>query len=306
MAKPVPSNDSYTGAFQTPLLVGIEADFNQQGSAAAVDAVGFAPDVPGVPFIERGTRASVGVSGLASALQIGQVFFGGRAEVAPQGNAGSVVTDPSTAEADWQLRISGPGVVWYHDFRSDAEVDAFRWGSDPDDPGNSGNNPNDVVKPNTIYRQTADGITGGGCLEAFRPAGGSDGSSWWRPLSPMASPGNGKATDDPGANGTISVQTWAPTQGGDQTANWNIGYYMNPDYQGGFAGQFDGSEFYFQARVKIDPQRIEGTNGNGGKLFYITRTDQSLTSQEIVTESAQQAGSLNYFSMYRSLAVCRP
>ena len=48
---------------------------------------------------------------------------------------------PMNAEADWRLRSGQdpaqpqPGVVWFHDFRSDAEVDAFRWtggvGNDP-------------------------------------------------------------------------------------------------------------------------------------------------------------------------------
>lgn len=63
-------------------------------------------------------------------------------------------------EADWLARSRGLGVVWAHDFRSDAEVNNFI------------KVPNDLVigvhHPSMMaHRTTADGITGGGCLEVL-------------------------------------------------------------------------------------------------------------------------------------------
>src|SRR4026208_1358805 len=52
------------------------------------------------------------------------------------GEGGPAATTTRTSgnmEADWRLRSGQdpgnpqPGVVWFHDFRSDAEVNAFRW-----------------------------------------------------------------------------------------------------------------------------------------------------------------------------------
>ena len=98
---------------------------------------------------------------------------------------GPVLADASTivpcpvgdVEADWLARTSGPGVVWFHDFRSDAEVDAFRWA------GGYGNDPNDVHRPGLCRRNVSDGITGGGCLELIYPVGSSAAPGWWRPFS---------------------------------------------------------------------------------------------------------------------------
>ena len=196
------------------------------------------------------------------------------------------------AEADWAARINGPGVVWYHDFRSNAEVDAFRWA------GGVGNDPNDLGRPGTVRRNTSDGITGN-CLEIFRPAGSADGAVWWRPFSPMDS-GSGKPVSDPADNGLLTVENWSPTQGGAQTSKWNKGYYGNSNYHSSHPGQFDGEEFYFQARVKVDPRRTN--QSNGGKLFYFTLANRSATSQEIVTESGESHDGVNYFSMYRSVS----
>jgi hypothetical protein len=205
---------------------------------------------------------------------------------------GAVSCMTGDAEADWQSRIAGPGVVWFHDFRSDAEVDAFRW------VGGVGNDPNDLGRPNTVRRNTSDGITGA-CLEIFRPRGSSEGSVWWRPFSALDT-GSGKPESDPAANGTLAVSSWAPTQGGSQTANWQPGYYGNSTYHASHPGRFDGTDYYFQCRVKMDPRRTG--EPDGGKLFYFTRTDRSLTDQEIVTVSGQDGNvsGFNFFSMYRS------
>ena len=99
------------------------------------------------------------------------------------GQGSTTVCIQGDAEADWQERISGAGVVWFHDFRTDDEVNNFRW-----TPGyGNGNDPLAVGSAYAKYvrRITTDGITGGGCLEIFRQAGSNDGSDWWRPFSPL-------------------------------------------------------------------------------------------------------------------------
>lgn len=194
---------------------------------------------------------------------------------------GSVGGDPSAAEADWQYRISGKGVVMFHDFRSESEVDAFRWcngyssGNDPLDAGTT-------RLQNTVRHITSDGITGGGCLELFRPTGTSESKSWWRPLAPLEAPGNGKAEDDPGASGTIAVKPWAPTDGGNQTSTFSGGNYGPAS-----TGVWDGSTFYLQFAEKLDPRRATaGEGGTVGKITYISRTNRSLTAQELVQSYA--------------------
>jgi hypothetical protein len=219
------------------------------------------------------------------------------------------ISDTSELEADWTLRSSQPGVVWHHNFANAAEVDAFRWtgdyGNDPDDDSGI------TGKTGTISHQTSDGITGGGCLEMLRTVGSVDPthgnldpSAWWRPLDPINGAGNGRGVDDPGANGTISVKTWTPVAGGGQTLGWTGGAYGHPDYHAASPGQFDGHDYWFQARVKLDSRRAltENQPGANGKLFYFSRTDKSFTTQEIVTVSGKfsPADSPPWFAMYRS------
>jgi hypothetical protein len=219
--------------------------------------------------------------------------------------------DIQTAEADWLLRsgqnVSSPqpGVVWFHDFRTAAEVNQFRWtggysgGNDPLAVGANSQAP----FPGNTRQIMSDGIagTGGGCLEIIRHVGsGGDTSEFWRPFSALRSPGNGRASHDPAAGGTIALKTWAPSDGSTTTRFWSGGFYGHVDYHAGDPGQFDGTEWWLQARIKMDPNRAAANNPQTGKLFYFTRTDLSLTSQEIVTESLERIGTDNYFSMYRS------
>lgn len=204
------------------------------------------------------------------------------------------VNDP--LEADWRSRSSGPNVVWLHDFRSAAEVNNFRW-----DTG-YGNDPLDQHVPNSTRYRSDDGITGG-CLETFRPAGNTEPPEWWRPFSPLVGTGNGRGVNDPGASGTIAAQAYAPTDGGNQIQNWgNRGFYGNAAYHSAYPGAFDGTDYWMQVRVKISASRVG--QADGGKLFYFTRTDLSLTSQEIVTVSNNVVSALNpsanLLKLYRS------
>lgn len=221
--------------------------------------------------------------------------------VSVQGGQGASTSCSINAESDWLLRSGQnssnpqPGVVWFHDFRSDAEVNAFRW------TGGVGNDPNAASAMSRNTRRLAtDGVTGA-CLEILRPAGTADNSHWWRPLSPIVGTGNGRGANDPGAAGTVAVQPYAPTQGGGQIQQYGRrGYYGHASYHSG--NVFDGTEYYLQMRVKMDPRRTTAGNIQGGKLMYQTITDYSLTNQEIVTYSGAfrdpGVGSKNIFRMY--------
>jgi hypothetical protein len=186
--------------------------------------------------------------------------------------------------------------VWFHDFRSDAEVNAFRWtGGIGNDPSAAG-----ALSANT-RRLGTDGVTGS-CLEILRPAGTQENSHWWRPLSPIVGTGNGRGSNDPGANGSIAPVQYAATQRGSQIQNFGRrGYYGHSSYHTG--SEFDGTEYYLQMRVKMDPRRTTAGNIQAGKLMYHTITDYSLTNQEIVVYSGAfqgpgSVGARNIFRMY--------
>jgi len=220
------------------------------------------------------------------------------------GTSADTSCNPGDAEADWLLRTGQdpshpqPGVVWFHDFRSDAEVDAFRWTGGY----RGGNDPRAIGSEvaNLTRRNTSDGVTGGGCLEILRPAGTRDGSHWWRPFSPLPGSGNGRGVDDPAANGTLAIQPYQATDGGSQVYDWGRrGYYGHASYHEGSV--FDGTSFYLQMRVKMDPRRTAAGNSLVGKLTFLTTTRWSLTTQELVTYSASRTdgvGTPNYFRIY--------
>ena len=152
-----------------------------------------------------------------------------------------------------------------------------------------------------LTRRIANGGVGnGGCIELLRPAGTADGSHWWRPFSPLVGSGNGRGADDPGANRTVGVQAYSATDGGNEIYDWGRrGYYGHSAYHSG--NVFDGTEYYLQMRIKMDPRRTTAGNSLVGKLTFHTTTRWSLTVQEIVTYSASRVGSVgmpNYFRMY--------
>lgn len=218
------------------------------------------------------------------------------------GTSATTACGSSLAEADWIARSRAPGVVWFHDFRLDAEVNNFRWSSGI----GSGNDPNGVHSTARYVRRiTSDGITGGGCLEMLRPAGGAETSAWWRPFSPLVGSGNGKGVDDPAANGTLTVRSYNPTQGSGAIAQHQYGWYGHSSYHN---SSYDGDEFYLQMRAKRDPRRLTGGNQNFsvGKFTYLTVCQYSLSDQELVTYSAAPSGSQNRFRMYGGWRVFEP
>lgn len=215
----------------------------------------------------------------------------------------TVVATSGTLEADWQSRIAGSGVVWFHDFRADAEVNAFRWTNG----FQGGNDPNALGNGATLTRRiTTDGMASGSCLEILvGPGTVGQSSFWWRPYSPMTAPGNGKAVNDPGASGTIPAKTWSPTSGGSQLSNFNQGWYGHANYANADPTHFEGNDFYLQVVCKMDPRRITGGNAANtvGKFIWFSTAEgaQSLSNGEHVIWSYGQGGNQgaqNYVRVY--------
>ncbi|MEM7763811.1 MAG: hypothetical protein AAF290_06990 [Pseudomonadota bacterium] len=192
-------------------------------------------------------------------------------------------------EGDWAARTSGAGVVWFHDFRNDAEVDNFRWSS------GLGNDPNDTRSPGRCIRNTSDGITGGGCLELIHPVGSGGAPGWWRPFGPMSGASNGRGENDPAAAGTMNLEAWDPSNRGVNEA-YRRSYYAHPSYIGADGwdnDRFDGSEFYLQFRIKIDPNRFRAGTPSAGKQSFLATT-QSTLNQEIVQQNERNRRALWY------------
>lgn len=189
----------------------------------------------------------------------------------------------SAESADWEYRSTGPGVVWAHSFSNAAEVTQFRENGDLsyDPDGVLDGGAGYVDDPTTCSHDATDGALINGCLKITRPAGSSDGWNWYRPMSPLSSPGNGRDVDDPAANGTISLDAngaWDPGPGNahDRTTDWTAGNYGPAS-----TGTWEGDQFWLQYKLKVSSSRL--TDGNfGGKVGYITRMNQTLTAQELV------------------------
>jgi hypothetical protein len=215
------------------------------------------------------------------------------------------------AAADWNARISGSGVVWYHKFDSAAEVNQFRWtggyagGNDPNGTGTS-------LSKNTAWVSSG-GPGGGGYLRLSRPAGTQDGSDWRRPFSPLTAASNGRGAADPGANGSLTAQIFAPTQGGNQLLTYATpgrskqGWYTNAAYT---TSVCEGTDFYIQLRVRNDPQRTAPGNQTNGKFVWLNTTNQTNPNQEIVTVTqyvngagnASAVGEPNFHNAYTAAA----
>jgi hypothetical protein len=222
-----------------------------------------------------------------------------------------------SAEADWQLRTSGDGVVWYHDFRNEDEVNNFRWTT-----GGGGNDPeangSENRRADWCRHITNDGVTGGGCLELFREAGSMEASGWWRPFSAITGggaqgsfTGNGRGVDDPGANGTLQVYSDWDANTGSMMGNWDRSWYGHPSYWDANPGKYEGESYYLQCRVKVNSarevvERVEGGNPDGGKLFFFTLNNTSAPDQELVTTNRRTASGTqtpNMFNMYRQRGI---
>lgn len=204
---------------------------------------------------------------------------------------------PTTPQQDWINRTSGAQVVWSHSFASAAEANQFRWEN------TIGNDPLATAADATNLRWSSNGGPGDfGFLSIYRPSGSSDGNtpSWWRPFSPMLSPGNGQASNDPGANGTITRQTWAPTSHGGQTSGWTNGWYSNNAALGP-----DGVDFWIQIRIKMDTNASIAGAVSPAKLVEINFANPvpgqgaTFVNQNLITYlNGSFGGGRNYHRIY--------
>jgi hypothetical protein len=256
-----------------------------QGTASSFSLVGIASDPESDPItfsviagtlptgvtLNNTTKAldynGVGAATTASGIRLRASSTGGTADSSIFSVQISASANSAAAQADWLKRSTAPGVVWAHDFRSQAEVTNFLF------PGS------DTSK--NVWR-TDDGITGG-CYEAFVPAGGQHGGGWERPFSPLNSGGNGLAVGDAACAGTLTRKTWTPSS--SQLGNWADGYYCHPDYLNtGLArdpgpssvykaDSIPGRDFYIQFRVKMPASRFAAGQPDGKLVMILTTGD---------------------------------
>jgi len=238
----------------------------------------------------------------------------GRSPVEPTSGVGTPAPTPTPTPtpvpsgADWSNRISGPGVVWYHDFDTAAEVNQFRWtggysgGNDPLAKGSDGN---------LVSWQSSGGVEGGGFLRLTYPLGSVGGNSyWWRPFNPLTGATNGRGMDDPGANGTIAPATFAVSDGSNTLSSWgaaasNPGWYGSSTDQAANPTKYQGNDFYLQVRVRRAqtpgaPPNSANYSNITGKSVWLTTTNSSYSAQELVTygQSASAPDSVGVLSRH--------
>ncbi len=209
-----------------------------------------------------------------------------------EGGESATSTCSPGASADWNTRISGPGVVWHHNFDSAAEVNQFRWtngysgGNDPLAKGSNGSN---------VSWQASGGADGGPFMRLTYPGGGAGGggSYWARPFAALNSASTGRGAADPAAAGSIAVQPYVVSDGSSTLVNWgntstNAAWYGAPSTAAANPTKFQGTDFYIQVRVR----RVQtpGTPPDSGSYSYITgksvwltTMNASYTAQELVT-----------------------
>lgn len=195
--------------------------------------------------------------------------------------------------SDWQTRISGAGVVWYHSFDTASEVNQFRWtggfgsGQDPNAAGSGGD---------LVSWQASGGADGGAFMRISYPAGSSAGqgnSYWWRPFNPLTAATNGRGVVDPAANGTLTPATFTVTSGSGTLNGWtgsqsNPGWYMHATHQAQNPGKFQGSDFYIQYRIRRanrpgpPPDNPPSYFNITGKSAWLSNTNYTYTIQEFV------------------------
>lgn len=191
----------------------------------------------------------------------------------------------ATLESDFADRIASQAVIGANEFATDEEVDAYRWEGGYAGIYGGGHDP-DRLSPNwnQCRRITTDGITGGGCLEVIRGAGFSGQPWWWRPYSPSAVGTGAVPANRSGYN------IW-PGPATTNISGWQHGNVQHVSEQG--APERIGDEIYQQFRLKIDPVVANpGTFTNfGGKYVWLgTRTEASLTAQEIIMNTGDVVG----------------
>lgn len=272
------------------------------GTADSIDLSSSIPAGYTTPLVSDGTPLPSGVSISNTSI----IWSGSGVERTTRGHNIKATLQVSTASSDWETRINDPLVVWYHNFDSAAEVNAFRWTG----AYGGGNDPLAVGNANAQYVQwvSSGGADGGGYMQLTRYSSAMDNNYWWRPFAPLDGQSNGRGVDDPAANGTLTVGHMVATNGGSQTLDWGLPSNPKPGWYGHSSDQnsfYDGGDFWVQLRVMVDPRRTTSGNPQVGKFTSFTNTNESYTQQELVTYSGYwgnntpSVGSANYHNVYQ-------
>lgn len=200
------------------------------------------------------------------------------------------VTAAANEASDWLARSTGGNVIVNHNFDRQQEVDNYRYYGGAF--GGLGTTPNIASTDGNCRWISNDGFAGGGCLECNVPTGDTCDSDWRRPFSPLLTPGNGKLTNDPAKNNTLTLRTYNPNNTGEY--DWTQDWHGNAAYTGQAQFLYTGT-FYVQFRTKISANRFNPANPLG-KLCYIDAAPGE--NQEIVIQSVPGSGSTQRFSMY--------
>jgi hypothetical protein len=201
--------------------------------------------------------------------------------------------EPEPDLSDWEYRISGEGVVWYHNFDNAEEVNRFRWTGDyggGNDPLGKGDGSEYVT-----HVETGGPGDGGGYMRLTYPSGSDSGrgnSYWWRPFNAFTGATNGRGEDDPGANGDHTPVAWNVTDGSSYTRQWtdtasNPAYFGPSSSVSGNPSKYYGTDFYVQLRHRRadtpgPPPNEPPFSSIVGKSAWFNITLDTSTPNEIV------------------------
>lgn len=233
------------------------------------------------------------VSGLSIDVANEEIDYDGVGAVASSPIVLDVVTAPVTLDRlqDFINRRSDSSVVWWHGFENAAEVNQFRWTGGY----NGGNDPSGLgTDANFCSWVSSGGVDGGGFLRLTYPAGRSSNSCYWyRPFNAFTGATNGKGTNDPGANGSITPIAWPASNGSNTTLRWttdasNPAMYGHATDQAANPTKYQGNDYYFQVRVRRaslpgPPPDNANFSNIVGKSVWPNITTSTSTAQEIVT-----------------------
>lgn len=185
------------------------------------------------------------------------------------------------AQGDWVARSTGPGVIWAHRFNDPATVARFTIAPD-------------LPQAIQYVKHVAnDGIMGDGCLSIDSPAGARQYGSWGRPMRPIAGDVN-----KPGLE--LGPTITSAAQANSAFVNMRGGFFGHSEYHTRWPGQFIGTDYYLQFRVKFHPNRFNADEPMGKMLMFVT--GYQTPQQEIVMRLRTDYGG-RWFNMYTSVGT---
>lgn len=213
-------------------------------------------------------------------------------------SAACLSTDPN---ADWQRRISTPGVMWHHRFDSDGEVARF------------GNPQQEAYK--NLERMTSGGPGNGPYLRIRVPTGqGAGSNAWVRPFAALPADANYGAAADPGWTNPPELGGGASAYNQYTAGSYNSkSWYGNSVYHPGGAqaqawpaSAWGGEDFWLSVSTRVASQRWGNiitpsgtpTSGplNGGKHLWFTCNSSTFSLQELVLGQDDVNGTLEAYT----------